>query len=580
MSSRRFPPGFIDRVADATDILAIIGRYTNLRSRGNRHFGLCPFHNEKTPSFSVDPEQGLYYCFGCHAGGNVFTFLMDKEGLTFSEAVESLANDAGLEIPKTVTGGERPEGMREAAEFAAKFFQKAIESEIGVEAREYLAKRGISKDTWKAFGLGWAPEDRNHLPRSTRMAKRKIDPFIEIGLIRKPKYGGDYYSGIQDALVFPIQKSSGKTVGFAQRKIRDDGSGGPKYINSADNDIYHKSSLLYGLPQARKAIRKEGKSILVEGYFDVIALAEKGIENAVGSCGTAFTSQQATLLARYAPHVVVLFDGDEAGLKATLRSLEILLGAGLDPSVIRLAEKDDPDSFVMEQGADSLRALIDKAPGWFDWLFDYASKGSSEESVSAAVSVIDAIAMPLAAVQDEMTRNMFIRELEKKMGTSPDAIRDHLRKAYRKKRGVGRSEEPKERVPELSDIAKLELAILAAVIRSEKLLDENPLSLYSGLWDSVAEGVGTAEMLASISDERARSRLSEMLLQPEPTDLDCHIKSLVRKLNKIRVDSELESLNADLREAERIGDFESQKKILEKLTGLGIKLSALCRGAF
>ncbi|HHS49550.1 MAG TPA: DNA primase, partial [candidate division Zixibacteria bacterium] len=330
MAKGRFPSNFIDRVASATDIVAIIGRYTTLKPQGRRLVGLCPFHNEKTPSFSVDAEQGLYYCFGCHAGGTVFTFLMEKEGMTFADAVESLARDAGIELPATSGNYERAEGLEEAAEFTADFFARALNSKVGEQAREYLRGRGISEKTWKTFGIGWAPADQAILPNTIGKDRRDFKPFVKIGILGESRYGNKYFSTISDALVFPIHKASGRPVGFAHRRIRDDRADGPKYVNSADNDIYHKSSILYGLPQARAEIRRQKQSILVEGYFDVIALHEYGIMGAVACCGTALTSVQASILARYAPRAVILFDGDDAGLKATLRSIEILLSAGLE----------------------------------------------------------------------------------------------------------------------------------------------------------------------------------------------------------------------------------------------------------
>ena len=577
MSGGRFSQGFIERVAAATDIAAVIGRYTNLVPRGNRLLGLCPFHTEKTPSFSVDPEQGLYYCFGCHAGGTVFTFLMEKEGMSFPEAVETLAREAGIDLPSDGEG-ERSEGLLEAAEYGARFFQKALKADVGAEAREYLAGRGISRKTWEAYGLGWAPADRHHLSRSVAKAKRKAEPFEKIGLLRE-SYSG-LSSGIHDVLVFPIQKAGGRVVGFAQRRIREGGDG-PKYINSADNEIYHKSSILYGLSQARRAIRKEKRSLLVEGYFDVIALAENGIQNAVASCGTALTPAQASLLMRYAPRVAVLFDGDNAGLSATVRSLPILLAAGLDPSVVRLPAEDDPDSFVRDHGADALIELIDSAPSWFDWLFDFSSKEGKAKGVSAVVSIVDAMAMPLAAVQDGMMRDMYLRDFAVRIGTSEEALREHLRKAFRKKRGLVRSEEAVESAPELPNAAKIELAVLAAVMRSERApkTEQNPLSFYPGLWDSVVSGAKSAELLSAISDARARSYLSRLLIEPAPTDLAGHVETLLRKLERIRLDSEIERLNADLREAERIGDKEKQKRISKALLGLGNSLGALYRKA-
>ncbi len=574
----RFSQGFIDRVIAATDIAALIGRYTTLKRSGHKLVGLCPFHQEKTPSFTVDPERGLYYCCGCHAGGSIFTFLQEKEGMNFPEAVEHLARSAGIEMPAREGVGKPTDGLTKAAEFGARFFQKAIMDEIGREAREYLDSRGISSETWKKFGLGWAPKDRNHLLKSIRKAGKKAEPFIEIDLVAKSDYDRTLYSKIGDALVFPILRAGGKAVAFANRKIREDPEyDGPKYINSSDNDIYHKSGILYGLPQARSAIRKGDSSILVEGYFDVIALVEKGIENVVATCGTALTSQQASILVRYARKVVVLFDGDEAGLRATLRSLDILLGAGLEVFVVRLPDSEDPDSLVMKDGAEKLREIISSAPDWFDWLYEYSWGTSDSDGISAASSVADSMAIPLSAVADGLQRNLYVRELAKRLATSEEGLRDHLRKAFKKSRKTYSDTGSADKLASLPDRAKLEIALIAAIIHCG--LGDNPpeniLSLYPGLWEIAVDGATPAEAISEINDERARGYLSEMLFLLEQGEADTHRNMLIVKLSRINIKNRMLQLQENLRKSgpdESGGDI---SKTLDELKSLSEKLRKL-----
>ncbi len=513
--AERFSQGFLDRIINSVDVASIIGRYTSLKRRGHRFVGLCPFHKEKTPSFTVDPDRGLYYCFGCHAGGSIFNFLMEKEGLTFYQAVENLAREAGIEVPRLESGSGKSEGLYEAAEFSAKFFKKALKVDVGKNAREYILRRGVSYETADKYGLGWAPTDQNHLVSSIRKARLEPESFVEIGVLGESSTG-DYFAKISDALVFPIATSGGRIVGFAHRRIKEDPNySGPKYINSADNEIYHKSAILYGLPEARSSIRSEGKSLLVEGYFDVIALAEKGIDNAVASCGTALTSTQANLLARFAPETVILYDGDEAGLRATLRSFEILLAAGLDVFVARLPEGDDPDSFVMAKGSGKLKELIDNSPEWFDWLFDYSREKSDGTGVSAMAGVVDEIAVPLGALADDMKRNMYIRELSKRLGVGEESLRSHLRKTYRKQRYSYSSDDDVSREEELNYTAKLELSIIALIVELKHPveLDENPLKLYPGLWSKANRGCSASDILSEITDDRTRGYLSEAFLK-------------------------------------------------------------------
>ncbi|MCK5832519.1 DNA primase [bacterium] len=577
MSEGRFSRDFIDRVATATDIVSIIGRYTSLKPRGGKLFGLCPFHNEKTPSFSVDPEQGLYYCFGCHVGGTVFTFIMEKEGLSFPEAVESLARDAGIDLPKKTDGNDRSEGLEEAAENAAIFFAKALKSKLGTEAREYLKSRGVAEATWEVFALGWAPADQLMFAKYLKREKKKEKAFLEQGLLGQSKSENKFFAAIYDALVFPIQKTNGRTVGFAQRKIRESDRSGPKYINSADNDIYHKSSILYGLPQARAAIRKQGKSILVEGYFDVIGLFEHGIKNAVGSCGTALTSNQASILARYAPRVVVLFDGDSAGLRATLRSIEILLSAGLDVFICRLPEDEDPDSFVKEKGADELLELLDSSPNWFDWLYGHILVNSGKEGVATSKLLIEGMSNAIHSIRDGLSREIYIRKLAELAATSEEALRRHLRTNSNRRHEQPKITETEREFVALSQLAKLELALLAAIVRSEKVFEteENPLTLYPGLWEIAILRPAPSQFLEQIAESRSRNCLAQIFLEPQPEDCSAHANQLLSKISRMRIDKEIETLNAQLRQAENKGDLVLQDEIIKKLSNLAGKLGGM-----
>lgn len=573
-----FPEGFIDRVAAATDVVAVIGRYTTLKQKGQRFFGLCPFHKEKTPSFSVDPVQGLYYCFGCHAGGSVFTFLMEKEGMTFPDAVRFLARESGIELPKTEGAGKSTEGLVDAVEFGAKFFRKALESEIGVPAREYLEKRGISPETWRNFSIGWAPANQLHLPSSVNKARKKPEPFIETGILGRSASDGRLFSLIFDALVFPIQRPGGSTVGFAHRKIvENERYTGPKYINSADNDLYKKSFVLYGLPQARSSIRSEGKAILVEGYFDVLALADRGVKNVVATCGTALTRAQANILSRYGKRVVALFDGDEAGQKATLRSMEILLSAGIDLYIGMLPAEDDPDSFVRERGSDDLMKLLNTAPGWFDWLFDYACNLAGGLNAPIASIVVEAMCAPLSSVADELAKEIYIRELAKRLGTSEEVLRERLRAEYRRRRTADREQSPAKE-EELPDEARLELAVVATILRCDDPQEypQNPLTLFPGIWESAVAGVDVSEILAEIGDTRARSCLSKIMFEPEPTDAATHLKSLIKKIERAKIDRKILELNSALRSVEHEGSAERTNDIMVELTAIRDELRGLC----
>ena len=566
---------FIDRVLAATDFAAVYGRYTTLKRRGNRLVGLCPFHKEKTPSFTVDPERGLYHCFGCGVGGDVFRFLKEIGGQGFLEALEFLAKEAGMEIPARTESARRSQGLGKAAEFATKFFQKALESKLGNEAVEYLKKRGISESVWREYRIGWAPADRKHLIRSIKKARLETDPFITIDVLRKDDRTGNLYTVMAESLVFPIPRPGGSIAGFARRRIKEDADyDGPKYINSSDNDLYHKSSVLYGLPQARTDIRKSGYVILVEGYFDVLALAENGISNVVATCGTALTDTQANILARYSRRVVILFDGDLAGVKAAHRSLERLLGAGLEVDIVTLPVEDDPDSLVRREGADSLFKIIEGSPEWFDWLLDLLSEDSVHSDVNERTRLADGFAIPISAIPDDMVRNMFIRKLALHLGTSEENLREHIKKSTRKIGEAYSDENEEHGVEKLHEHACLELALLACMARFELKADYsvNPLHYYPGLWEPAVSGASPRELISQLADERAISYITGLLMEEEPENPMTHMEALFKKILTIKIERDIARTRAELYEAEKKDDRKkieiSMKQIIEMISRL------------
>jgi len=579
MSKGRFTPDFIDRLIASVDVASIIGRYTNLVQKGKRLVGLCPFHKEKTPSFTVDPDRGLYYCFGCQAGGSIFDFLMEKEGLTFPQAVEQLAEEAGIELPKSDFAENRTEGLPEATEFGMKFFVKAISSKIGEKARKYLEGRNIDSQTRDKFEIGWAPKDQLHLPKSIKKAGLSSKAFEDIGIVGRIKGKDDLFAKISDSLVIPIHNPRGKPVGFAHRKIDQEGpSTGPKYINSADNDIFHKSKLLYGLHNARVNIRQEDYTILVEGYFDVLSLYQAGFKNVVATCGTSLTLDQASLMARYSKRVTVLFDGDSAGEKATIRSLEILLSAGLSVKVLRLPEGEDPDSFLENFNADKMAELLENAPVWSDWLYDHVVKNAPPD-IPKVISVSEAFTMPLLGIDKELVRNEYIRNLADKLGCSEMNLRKYLNDNY-KKRGRNNYSSPEPEIDDqLSSRAKLELAIVANLTRCSNKIesDNNPLNIYPGLWKLANEGLTAAEIIAEISDSRAKKFLTQQLLEPKDIDSDKRLMQLITKLQCNNIDIQVKKLQQDLILAESEKDHEETKKIVLKLRMLDKKRRELIK---
>ncbi len=350
-------PQLVQAVRDAADIVAVASEHTRLRKAGRRHQGLCPLHKEKSPSFSVDPVQGLFYCFGCGAGGDSIKLHMLATGDDFPAAIEALATRYGIPLPSRETRaglrGERTERDLEGAlQAAAGFFTDQLRKSSF--AREYLETRRIPPELIERFGLGYAPDGWRNLIQALH-AKVPLADLEAAGLVGRPERGGDPYDRFRNRLMFPIHNPSGRLVGFGGRTLGDDTA---KYVNTAETDRFHKGLLLYGLHQAKREIRESGRAILCEGYFDVIGTVACGLEGAVAGMGTALTPEQSKMLSRYAEEVVVAYDGDKAGENAFRRALPLLLGEGIGVRRARFPGNHDPDSLRLEAGPEAVSAAV------------------------------------------------------------------------------------------------------------------------------------------------------------------------------------------------------------------------------
>ena len=377
---------FVDRVRSAADIVKTVGEYLHLRKVGRRHVGLCPFHAEKTPSFSVDEQKQVFYCFGCGAGGDIFKFLMLHEKLEFGEALKILAEKNGIEVPRA-SWRQAPRSLKERlyeanALAAAHYRETLAHAENGRPGREYLAGRGIQAGTVERLGIGYALHGWEGL--KSRLLSRGFSPeeLSSSGLLVPRADGSGSYDRFRERIIFPIVSVVGKIVGFGGRAIGSPGDSRhePKYLNSPETPVYSKGETLYGLYQAREALRERGFAVLVEGYLDFASLFEAGIENVVASLGTAFTDGHARLLARYVDRVVVNYDADAAGKAAALRSLAPLVARGLEVKVLRLPAGEDPDLYVRRIGADEYRGRLDSAPDYMDYAIDEAVSGKNLRS--------------------------------------------------------------------------------------------------------------------------------------------------------------------------------------------------------
>jgi DNA primase len=400
----------IAEIRNRASIVEVISDYVTLKKAGRNHMGLCPFHGEKTPSFTVSEEKGIYHCFGCHAGGSVFQFLMEYDHQSFPEAVEQVAKRYGIVIERSDAGhyqrdlGERENLFRINERAAANYQRILFDLPEGKVALEYLKQRGVDDAIARKFMLGFAPQGGSGLVGLVKKESLALADAIKLGLVgqRNPQ---QYYEKFFARVMFPIANAAGKIVGFGGR-VMDQGM--PKYLNSSETPLFHKGSTVYGLHQAKEGIRQADRVVVVEGYLDVIALAQHGIAYAVATLGTALSVDHVRALSRYSKNIIALFDGDDAGLKAAARSFEIFVEAGLLGRAAFLPKDEDPDTFVRQQGKDAVEKLLDQAVPLADFYFSWLQRrhGSTIEGKSQTASEIGRL---LAKVTNPFEVDLLIR---------------------------------------------------------------------------------------------------------------------------------------------------------------------------
>ncbi|MEC7785615.1 MAG: DNA primase, partial [Nitrospinota bacterium] len=352
------PESIIDEVRDRTNIVEVISQVVSLKKVGKNFKGLCPFHSEKTPSFTVSAEKRIYHCFGCGAGGNVFKFVMEVQNISFVDAVRQFAESAGVPIPNANKGNlndpkyQEREALKKANELAANYFLSLFkESEKGLVARNYLKGRHFTGEILDQYKIGWAiPEWRgltHHLQKTSNLSRKTV---LQSGLVIEKEHGSNVYDRFRGRVIFPIQDAHGIVIGFGGRAITDNDN--PKYLNSPETPLYQKSQILFGMNLAKQAIRKEGLAILVEGYLDQMRATQYGVLNTVATCGTALTAKQAAILRNYTGSVVMVFDSDNAGREAADKGFEVLQEKGLQVKIVYLPEGQDPDSYIDGNGAE------------------------------------------------------------------------------------------------------------------------------------------------------------------------------------------------------------------------------------
>ncbi len=514
----RIPDSIIDEIGRKADILEVVGGYVNLSRKGDRWWGLCPFHSESTPSFSVSPDTNLFYCFGCHKGGGIFQFLMEMESLSFPDAVRRLGEKVGVDIPET-GGGENERDNRKALQDlylrVSKMFRWLLLNQPeAAHAREYLAMRGINGETAELYDIGWAPADGEWL-YGFLLSKNYTPAFLaESGLFSRKSASWAYFV---DRLMFPVMPDTERVVAFSGRALSDKG---PKYINSPETRLYRKSRELYGLGQAKQAIRKKRNVVLCEGNLDVLSCMQAGIEEIVAPLGTAFTEEQAALLKRQADNIVLMFDADGAGRKASIKAAILSEKTGLNVQAVPLPENSDPSDILKRDGPEYLKKRIEKPVFFFDFLLNYLISAKTDISGEAQEEALEELTPYLESVGSEVRQEAYLRQLADAMKADPvTVIRDFRnRKPDRSSIKIKKAGMMKRYSLETDGDSSAgdELYLMAAVaVRSEYftalrqmlapeiLRDRRALSVYRIMDELSAGGIvpRTDAILAELEDE-------------------------------------------------------------------------------
>jgi DNA primase len=451
----RIADEIIQEVRDRVDIVELIGRHLTLKKSGRNYVGLCPFHSEKTPSFNVNSDRQSYYCFGCNEGGSAFTFLMHVENLTFPEAVRTLARECGIDVPESGGGGRsNTEALYRANEVAQARYRKAL-LVPGNPALAYLEARGLAADAVEKFQLGYAPDSWDAVANALRDEGISPEVGTQAGLLAERSSGG-HYDRLRDRVTFPICDVRGRMIGFGGRAISPEQE--PKYLNTPESPIFHKRAALYGYPDALGPIRSAARTVIVEGYFDRIALDLAGVSNAVATCGTALTPDHVRDLRRRTGEAVLLFDGDEAGWRALEKALQLLLPEGLRVRAAILPTGDDPDSFSAREGARALEELVDSAPPAIETVIARVAAAGHDTAWKTADAVAEVVPM-LALIPGAVERSEYATQLALAVGTQPR----HVEAAVAAQR---RGEDPRDAVPVRPRKSGPEDRITAQLVRS------------------------------------------------------------------------------------------------------------------
>jgi DNA primase len=586
--SQFIPEETVQEVLHRADIVDILSDYVLLKKGGANFKGLCPFHHEKTPSFTVSPTKGLFYCFGCQASGNVLRFLMQHDNMTFPEAVRLLAGRYGIRMPERTSQHQQDVlkpfyTLHQAA--TAFFHQCLLRSPVAQQARAYCRQRQITSDVATHFALGYAPASWDSLCREMQGQGFSEDLLVRSGLVVARQHQHGVYDRFRDRLMFPIHDRQGRPVAFGGRYLEgEEALHVPKYVNSPETPIFHKNRTLYGFHLAKQAIRQEERVIIVEGYTDVIACHRDGVTHVVGTLGTALTERHVEMLRGFAKEVILVFDSDAAGGAATERGIGLFLEAGVRVRIVELPEGDDPESFLRQHGKDAFLRCLDDAVTFLKYLLVRARRFHDLQTPAGRADCVSRILPLLRKVDNQVEQWGYVALLAENIGVPVDILQREMHPRADKRASARHESRPALGQPSMS-LPRVEYDLLRLILHDVDVLDDvqrhlvpedfqEPClrDLYALLLRLIPQGGSIfPHILEQANNDPQRQLLAKMAAEPVMADVAERRKALddyLLRLQQRRMQSRLHQLKDAIREAERRGDAAEQHRCLEAYAAL------------
>ncbi len=575
-----FPDHIIDQVREANDIIDVLSEFLPLKKRGRNWTCLCPFHHEKTPSFSVSQDKQIFHCFGCGVGGNVMTFLMKHEQMTFPDAVKYLAKRANIKLPEQKRDSaydDKYARLYYAHEIATELYKSRLrETENGRKVLDYLRdKRGLTEETIDEFGLGYAPDGWENLISYAKDRDIKMEELNLAGLVIERERGDGYYDRFRQRLIFPIFDFSRRVIAFGARALSSKDT--VKYLNSPDTPLYHKSKTMYGLSHSRSEIRESRQALIVEGYMDYLSLYQAGIRNGVAVSGTSFTKEHAMVLRRYADTVYLLFDSDPAGENAAQRCAEHLFPVGLDVRVVMLPEGEDPDSLVRKDGKTAIDRAISDSQSFFQFAKTVADPPWDERNRAGRQALIKSMLKFIGMVTDEVTRALMLKELSDLYELPEDALAKGI--PALKDRAIER-----RGYTVVTDRGQLERRLLELILSDVYLFEDAVKELDADWFETeqmraiyekaveihdAGSSLNFSSLVESMEDEEHMRILTSMMDDSDDViDREKAYREYMTRLRNSRRDAQIRKYTHLLKEAEKSGDADEISRILDILNHL------------